>query len=185
MGTLKLFMLLLGGRPAGRHTEQHDIFFGIGSSLKELVPYMKQFWPEAKNNLHVDAWREVTTVDGYKVVVTGKTSHVKEDQLFFINLGGYQQGVFDELHFKMLAIQKTKGLAVKQAKQTIFYKDIHFPGASSHIDDHHGIDVDDLYLVSDILPQGQKGLYSLSIIKTGSLEEDKVHLGYFKLSSFK
>ena len=30
-------MVLLGCRPPGRFTEQHDIFFGIGNSLKELV----------------------------------------------------------------------------------------------------------------------------------------------------
>ncbi|MGN6440105.1 MAG: DUF1543 domain-containing protein [Agriterribacter sp.] len=31
-------MLLLGCKPAGRHTEQHDVFFGIGASLKDLIP---------------------------------------------------------------------------------------------------------------------------------------------------
>jgi hypothetical protein len=35
--------------PAGRHTEQHDIFFGIGSSLKEIVPKMKDFCQKPKD----------------------------------------------------------------------------------------------------------------------------------------
>jgi hypothetical protein len=37
----KLYMVMLV-LPAGRHTEQHDIFFGIGSSLKEMTK-MKDF----------------------------------------------------------------------------------------------------------------------------------------------
>jgi len=68
----KLYMIMLGCRPKGRYTEQHDIFFGIGKSLKELIPSMKAFWPEAKGQIHIDAWREVTTVDNYKIEVTTK-----------------------------------------------------------------------------------------------------------------
>ncbi|MFV8358664.1 DUF1543 domain-containing protein, partial [Flavobacterium sp. XS1P32] len=50
---LKLYMLMLGCTPAGRLTEQHDIFFGIGKSLKDLIPQIKNFWPEAKGKLHI------------------------------------------------------------------------------------------------------------------------------------
>lgn len=49
----KLFMVLLGCRPKGRNTEQHDIFFGIADSLVELKPAMQLFWPDAL--LHIDA----------------------------------------------------------------------------------------------------------------------------------
>jgi hypothetical protein len=35
---VKLFMLLLGSKAPGRHVEQHDFFFGIAASLRELVP---------------------------------------------------------------------------------------------------------------------------------------------------
>ena len=35
---MKLFMLLLGCLLKGRNTEQHDIFFGIAETLKDLVP---------------------------------------------------------------------------------------------------------------------------------------------------
>ncbi|MEP6700612.1 MAG: DUF1543 domain-containing protein, partial [Bacteroidota bacterium] len=30
----KLFMLLIGCKPLGRNIEQHDIFFGIGETIK-------------------------------------------------------------------------------------------------------------------------------------------------------
>ena len=52
MKTANLYMIMLGCTPKGRFTEQHDIFFGIGTSIKELVPDMKAFWPEAKGKIY-------------------------------------------------------------------------------------------------------------------------------------
>ena len=56
---LNLYMVLIGCRPKGRHTEQHDIFFGIASALKDLIPEMYRFWPGAKGNMHIDGWRGI------------------------------------------------------------------------------------------------------------------------------
>lgn len=61
---LKLFMVLLGSKAPGRHVEQHDFFFGIASALRDLVGEIKLFWPEAGDKIHIDAWREVTAVEG-------------------------------------------------------------------------------------------------------------------------
>lgn len=177
---------MLGCRPSGRNTEQHDIFFGIGSTIKDLVPDMKTFWPEAKGNLHVDAWREVTVVNGYNIRVVPKVeaatvSEETNDRLFFLNLGGYKAGEFDEFHYKMLIVAEDQAAAVKQAKQTAFYKHTGFKGATSHIDDKFGIDVDDLYQVKDILEDEIKQTYSLQIIPGAADYEDELHLGYFML----
>jgi len=65
-------MVLAGCKPKGRFTEQHDIFFGIANSLKELVPNLNDFWPEAKRNLHIDAWRQVTSIAGYTIEIIPK-----------------------------------------------------------------------------------------------------------------
>ena len=90
---LKLYMILLGCKPKGRFTEQHDVFFGIGNSLKDLIPSMNLFWPEAKGQLHIDAWREVTVVDNCSIQIIPKTTEpIKSlDNLYFINLGGYKE----------------------------------------------------------------------------------------------
>ncbi len=56
-------MVLVGCKPKGRYTEQHDVFFGIGSQLSDLAPQLKEFWPEAANKLHIDGWREVNVVN--------------------------------------------------------------------------------------------------------------------------
>jgi len=177
-------MLLLGCTPPGRHTEQHDIFFAIGENLKSLVPDIVEFWPEGK--VHVDAWREVTLVDGYLVSVAERDAAqtATENRLFFINLGGYKRGVFDEPHFKIISVHPNMGTAIQAAKNTDFFLNVHFPGATSHVDDKFGIDVDDIYEVGDILPPPQKEKYRIVVEKAeAGSPEDELNLGYFKLSN--
>jgi hypothetical protein len=186
MPELKLFMILLGCRVPDRHIEQHDFFFGIATSIKEMVPYIKIFWPEAADRLHIDAWREITTVDGYRVRVVEKpdADTTSQPKLFFINLGGYQENKFEEQHYTIITVKRDKAAAFKEAKETFFYKHHTFQGtAVSHIDDKFGIDVDDLYQIEDILPAAQKEKYSITISPSADLAEDEMHLGYIKLST--
>ncbi|MEO0059113.1 MAG: hypothetical protein RLZZ312_760 [Bacteroidota bacterium] len=185
---LKFFMVMLGCRPKGRYTEQHDIFFGIGSDLKELLPEMKAFWPEAKGKIHIDAWREVTVVDGFRINIIEKKSIdnsniTTDDKLFFLNLGGYKPNEFEEYHYKILTVSPTLSAATKTAKATTFYRHCGFEGATSHIDDKFGIDVDDFYNVQDILDELTKSKYSIEISKSSeNLENDKLHIGYVPIS---
>lgn len=172
-------MVMLGATPKGRLTEQHDIFFGIATSLKELVPQMKAFWPEAQ--IHIDAWREVTSVDGFHVEVIERQPISSQNNLFFINLGGYREGEFEEYHYKILAVADSMASASKIAKSTAFYKHCGFKGAESHIDDKYGIDVDDIYRVSDILSSNDKQRFSLRFTKMDETVEDKLHIGYVKI----
>jgi hypothetical protein len=185
MQTLKLYMLLLGCRPAGRHTEQHDIFFSIGSSLSGLVPAINRFWPGAKSNIHIDAWREVTGVDGYKISIEPRGSSLetinKERNLFFITLGGYKEKEFEEYHYKVLTIAKTPDEAKASARQTAFYKHAGFKGAPSHIDDKFGVDADDVYKVSDILPAAIREKYCLQIRHDTNQLQDEMHIAYLPL----
>ena len=182
MDDLKLYMLLLGCTPKGRNTEQHDIFFGIGTSLKELVPEIKKFWTEPKD-LHIDAWREVTFVDGYTIKPHLRDAIADPDglKLFFINLGGYRKNDFDEYHHKMLIVAKDMATAVARSKQHLFYKQTGFKTAPSHIDEKYGFDVDEVYKVEEILPEVFAANYSLAISKSEAAE-DTFHLGYLTLS---
>lgn len=172
-------MVLLGCRPKGRSIEQHDMFFGIAPSLKELIPAMIASWPEAKGKMHIDAWREVNFVGGHKVSVVpaGVTT---ENQLFFINLGGYKPGDFEEYHYKMLAAGPDMAAALKQAKATAFYKHTGFKGAASHVDDKYGVDVDDVFIVHDLLPEGSRE-FVIQVEAGFTQEDDEMHLGYLKL----
>jgi hypothetical protein len=184
MTTPKLYMLLLGCTPPGRNTEQHDVFFAIGENVKSLVPDIINFWPEGK--VHIDAYREVTLVDRYRVSITERSGveTAAETRLFFINLGGYKRGVFDEPHFKIISVHPDMGAAIQAAKKTDFFLNVHFPGATSHVDDKFGIDVDDIYEVEDILPSAQKEKYRIIVEKADvAAAEDELNLGYFKLTN--
>lgn len=173
---------MLGCTPKGRFTEQHDIFFGIGTGLKELLLDMKAFWPEAKGKIHIDAWQKVTIVDDYAIEIVSKDEKLEqEEQLFFLNLGGYKEGEFEEYHYKVLAVTKTKAEAIKKAKQTTFYKHCGFKGGESHIDDKYGVDVDDIHNIEDILSEKFKSQYRIKITKTNIISEDEKHVGYVKI----
>ncbi len=181
----KLYMLLIGATPPGRNIEQHDVFFGIGNSIKDLIPDVLAFWP-GNNKLHFDAWREVTSVNGYKVEVVSKNEN-KQDRtlkLFFINLGGYKQNEFEEFHYKMVIAAADKAEAINISKQTAFFRHTGFKGATAHIDDKFGVDVDDIYEIADILPVGAKEKYCISVTHADLIAEDEMNLGYFKLSMF-
>ncbi len=187
MDQLKLYMLLLGCKPPGRHVEQHDFFFGIAGSLKELIPHINDFWPEASYRIHIDAWREVTIVDGYRVEILQRSANnntsFSEEKLFFINLGGYQPDRFEEQHYVLLNVKHNKAAAIKEAKATLFYQHNQFDKAISHVDDQYGIDVDDLYQIDDMMLPAQKEMYSINLIPTDNTEQDKLNLGYLKLSA--
>ena len=180
-----LYMLLIGATPPERNIEQHDVFFGIGDSIKDLVPDVVAFWP-GNNKLHFDAWREVTSVNGYKVEIILKNESKQNSpfKLFFINLGGYKQNEFEEFHYKMVIAAVDKAAAINISKQTAFFKHTGFKGATAHVDDKFGVDVDDVYEITDILPVAAKEKYGLLVIPVDLIVEDEIHLGYFKLSLF-
>lgn len=184
----KLYMLLLGCKPDGRYTEQHDVFFTIGKRLSELTDEIKKAWPEAKGKVHVDAWREITRVEGYQLEILRRNENEEpgnSHKLFFINLGGYKQNEFEEFHYKMVAVAQEKGEAIKQSKKTAFYKHTGFKNAPSHIDDKYGIDVDDVYGIEEILPLSLKNMFSISITPANDEKEDEVHLGYYTLEKIR
>ena len=180
----KLFMLLIGCRPAARNTEQHDVFFGIAKELRDLIPEIKAFWKGA-SPLHLDAWRMVNKVDGYRISVAENMDQPKfaSPNLFFLNLGGYKENYFEEFHYKMLTVGADKLEAAKNAKQTAFFLHTGLnKNASSHIDDRFGVDVDDLFEIKDILSPELKKKFTVTVEKSDEiLPEDEIHLGYFKL----
>jgi hypothetical protein len=179
---LKLFMILLGANPKGRLVEQHDYFFSIAASLKELVPAIRAYWPEADNTIHIDGWREVNYVNGYNIrVISHGLTHLSPKRLFFINLGGYQADKLEEQHYTLLTVQDDRLPAIKESMKSLFYKTNSSKGAHAHIDEKYGVDVDDVYRIEDVLSDDLKAKYQLLITPATDQKEDEVQLGYFKL----
>ena len=191
-----LYMIQLGGRPKGRLIEQHDIFFGVANQVNELIADINNHWPEVKNKWHIDSYRAISKVDNYviKLVESNIQAQCANDlKLFFINLGGYQQGSFEEFHYKLLIVADSQADAVKQAKQSEFYKQFTFKdkaspfNAASHIDDKFEVDIDDIYNVNDLISNVKIIIEPLAraIDEAISIVEDKEYIGYLSIKNLK
>ena len=177
---MKLFYVILGATTTGRNIEQHDVFFGIAASVEDLHPEIKNFWKFTK--LHIDCYQEVRFADGYEVKIVEKTETESDIQLFFINLGGYKPGYFEEFHEQHLMVGTSMAEVIKKVKKTKFYKTMGFKDAPSHVDDQHGVDIDDVYNVNDLLSKETKAKYSI-ILERSEIEnqENVMKVGYFKI----
>ena len=201
---MKLFMLKIGARPPGRLIEQHDVMFVIANSLSETIESVNQHWPEVKNNWHLDAWREVKRVGDYQILLSKESlskdervdnkldSHGK--QLYFVNLGGYLPGQFEEFHYKTLVVAETLGKATAQVKKTAFYQDYTFDNvdtaksgvATSHVDDKQQLDLDDIHCVADLLPRDVAlTIQPLTEHEKNQLPDDALHIGYLSLKQIR
>ncbi len=177
---MELYMVVLGGKPQGRHIEQHDVFFGAGKSLEELAPEMSTFWPELAGKMHIDSWRKVTKVGDYRIEVIPKAKSIKNNKqkLYFVNLGGYKPQDMEEYHYKQVVVAARLDEAAQMAESSTFWK--HHDQA--HVDDKYGIDVDDIYEINDLLSVAFKTNYAIGItIATESATEDVLEIGYLKI----
>lgn len=193
---LTLFMVQLGGRPKGRLIEQHDIFFGVANQVRELVEDINHHWPEVKNKWHIDSYRAITKVGNHTVKLIESDNQAANDnglKLFFINLGGYQRGSFEEFHHKLLIVADNQTDAIKQAKQSEFYKEFTFKdkdspfNAASHIDDKFEVDIDDIYNVNDLISNVQI-LIEPTIHNSHELanaDKDKEYVGYLSIKNLR
>ena len=192
---LTLFMVQLGGRPKGRLIEQHDIFFGVGNHVNELIVDINNHWPEVKNKWHIDSYRAISKVDNYAIKLVESSSQAESAndlKLFFINLGGYQRGSFEEFHYKLLIVAASQADAIKQAKQSEFYKAFTYKdkespfNAASHIDDKFEVDIDDIYNVNDLI-SNVRLLIEPIINDSHELvnADDKEYVGYLSIKNLR
>ena len=176
----RLFMVLLGCRPEGRNTEQHDVFFGVASSLEDLIPEMNTFWPNVE--LHIDAYLVVEIVDQYEIVITPREREENPLEnnlkLYFINLGGYSPPEFEEYHKKILVVAEDMSSAIKQVKNDVFYLagQNQNTSARSHVDDK--MEVDSIIPVQELISD-----FRIEVKKAETeLLQTKLHIGYLAFS---
>ena len=192
---LTLFMVQLGGRPKGRLIEQHDIFFGVANEVSELIDDINQHWPEVRNKWHIDSYRAISKVDNYAIKLVESSSQVEcgsDLKLFFINLGGYQRGSFEEFHYKLLIVAATQADAIKQAKQSQFYKQFTYKdkdspfNAASHIDDKFEVDIDDIYNVNNLISNVQLLIEPMANDSHELVNaDDKEYVGYLSIKNLR
>jgi hypothetical protein len=176
----ELYMAILDCKPAHRFVEQHDVFFGIASNLVDLKPAILDFWPDGVLGLHIDAYRKVSNVDNFEIKVIERDNSVSDNEfnLYFLNLGGYKFADMEEYHYKQLVVAKSMEEAITLATANSFWKHHDSP----HVDNKYGIDIDDAYLVEEMLPIEVRRKFSIQIsTSTRQLQEDEISVGYLEL----
>jgi hypothetical protein len=111
-----LYVVMLGGKHPKAKIEVHDVVFGIGDTLEQIYPQLRQQWYGASVGLHIDSWLMVDGVAEYQVRFSDVAPGADEPRLFFINLGGYNQGQFGEDHLYLLVVANDKASAKRQGK---------------------------------------------------------------------
>ena len=167
-------MVQIGFCLEGMNTEGHDTLFVIADSKEVAFAQIKKQRPYAQ---HIDTCLQVNSVDGYEIRCT-ESPRPSEQKLWFINLGGYIEGKFGEVHKCLLIVAPDLAAAKTKAKQDPFFKEpgrVQNPNAAPHLDDKHQVDdgIDDVLCISDG--------FSFELIPTEKPIENELTIQYIPL----
>ena len=130
----RLFLVVLGGRVDGCHVELHDVRFVVGADIEATIPELRRQWFGRRRGLHLDSWMEVRCIDGFAIELKPEPS-AGPDQLWFVNVGGYDPANLLELHQIGLVVAPSAAAAKARARKRML------PAAEQrHKDDLHAVD---------------------------------------------
>jgi uncharacterized protein DUF1543 len=115
---MHLFMIYIGGKHQNSLIELHDIRFVVAHSIEDTYETLRNSWWGVPKSLHLDCWGILKTVDGYDVQLADSPAADK-NQLYFINLGGYDSSQFTELHKNFCVVATDEMEAKQKAKAQI------------------------------------------------------------------
>ena len=131
----KLFMIGLGGKKSPANIEVHDVCFIVADKIEDCYANLKTIW--YGESLHIDTYQVITGADGYQLTLSDQPID-NPKKLFFVNMGGYDQQVFGELHEIGLYVASSEQQASKRSKASLLV----------NADDSH---IDNICRVEDIL----------------------------------
>jgi hypothetical protein len=157
----KLFIVYIGGRIRGCHIEMHDVRFVVGTSIDDTLDALREEWIGDKHTLHIDAWIELSSADGYQISLSqemprsdsARDRDLDAPKLYFINMGGYDAERFTELHEVGFVVASSPQSAKAKAKKRLLV------GTESQ---HK----DDLFDVDDCIALEECGGYRIHLTPT-------------------
>ena len=122
-----LFLVVLGGRAKKANVELHDVRWVIGSKIEDTYDSLRRDWFGMREGLHIDSFKKITYVDGYKInlknienkkLKSNKFPNEKttKKNLWFVNIGGYDPSSMQEKHEFGLVVAKSSLEAKNIAK---------------------------------------------------------------------
>ena len=121
---LYLFIVVLGGRSLRSNIEIHDVRWVVGKTIEDTFPELRKQWLGKKKGLHIDSYKCIKYVDGYKIVLSESKKNslicprLEKLSLWFVNLGGYNPKKMYEEHELNLIVAKKASEAKKKAKKS-------------------------------------------------------------------
>jgi Domain of Unknown Function (DUF1543) len=110
---MHLFVIYIGTSHPNAFIELHDMRFVIAHSIEETYPALRKSWWGIPSSLHIDAWGILDYADGHRIQISKDKPEEGGNTLFFVNLGGYSQKEFTELH-KNIFITASDPIEAKQ-----------------------------------------------------------------------
>ena len=122
-----LFLVVLGGRAKKANIELHDVRWVIGSRIEDTFDALRNDWFGNFEGLHIDSYKKIKHVDGYKInlknIENKKLKNKKffngnavKKNLWFVNIGGYDPNSMQEKHEFGLVVASSKLEAKNIAK---------------------------------------------------------------------
>ena len=118
---------MLGGRSKKANIELHDVRWVVGSKIEDTFDALRKNWFGSPKGLHIDSYKKIQYVDGYKINLINVENHKIEKKqlvkkirpkknLWFVNIGGYNPTSMQEKHEFGLVTASTKLEAKNIAK---------------------------------------------------------------------
>ena len=116
---MNLFIIYIGGAHTQSLIELHDIRFVIAETIEDTYPILRQTWWGTPTSLHLDAWGILNYADGYRISISNQPQENSIQQLYFVNLGGYDNNQFTELHKNVFVVAENETQAKQKAVQQV------------------------------------------------------------------
>ena len=118
---------MLGGRAHKANIELHDVRWVLGSKIEDTYDVLRRDWFGTIEGLHIDSYKKINYVDGYKITLKDIENNKLKDKkfysvnntrknLWFVNIGGYDPSSMQEKHEFGLVVASSKLEAKNIAK---------------------------------------------------------------------
>ena len=122
-----LFLVVLGGKASKANIELHDVRWVVGSRIEDTFEVLRKDWFGSLEGLHIDSYKKIKHVDGYKINVKNMQNeklknkkffngNASKNNLWFVNIGGYDPNSMQEQHEFGLVVASSKLEAKNIAK---------------------------------------------------------------------
>ena len=72
------FLVVLGGRAKYANIELHDVRWVVGSNIEDTLDSLRKDWIGFQKGLHIDSYKKIAYVDGYKINLINLKKDKKE-----------------------------------------------------------------------------------------------------------